>query len=129
MSAVDAQNTTITIDGTAIGGIDRFELLQGEPREATMRFLNGSAPASRPVTPDYGRCTLELIRDKTDPGQILLASSLANRTRHTFVVTYDDGQTDTFNGFTLQLPTRGSKGQDVPVNLSRCVIRINGAIT
>ena len=130
MAAVDAQGTTFTIDGTAIGGVDSYELLQGEPREATMHFLKaGAAPASRPLDPDYGRCTLNLIRDKNDAGQIILAASLASRTRHTFAINYDDGTSDTFYGCTLQLPTRGSKSADTPVNLSRCVIRINGAIT
>lgn len=128
MSAVDSQATSITIGGTTIGGLESFEMIEGQSREATFRPLNG-APAARPLQPDFGYCNIYLIRDDADPGQAALKNSWKNKTRHTFVVTHDNGQTDTFNGFCVLLPTRGSKNASDPVNRGRAVIRINGAIT
>lgn len=125
----DANATIVTFDGTEIGGIESFEIEQGQPRELNFRPTRAAAGVALPGQPDHGRCILKLYRDKSDPGQIKLQASLRDRQVKTCVVTYKGGSTDTFQAFTLLLPTAGSRGATTPVNLSNCVLRISGPIS
>lgn len=129
MSAIDAAGTTFTFDGTAVGGIEAYQFIQGEPRAIKFRAINANAAVALPGQPDFGRCMLKLYRDKADAGQIKLQSSLRSRQVVTCVITYKDGTSDTFKGFCLTLPVAGSKGSATPANLSSCLIQISGEIT
>lgn len=123
-----AKSTTFSFGGTDIGGVESFSLLEGQVRAATFRPLSGP-PSAHPSYPDYGQCVLNLYRSDSDAGQAALLSSLRNRTRATMIVTHPDGTTDTFTAFTMMFPTRGSKSSGQPVELTRCVLRVSGAVT
>lgn len=124
----NAAATTFTFDGTEVGGVESWQLLQGQVREAVHRPLDG-ASAARPLEPDYGQCILNLYRDRSDAGQTKLVDSLANLSRHTMVITHEDGSTDTFTAFTVLFPEQGSRSSGTPISLTRCVLRVDGRIT
>lgn len=127
---IDAQATAITFDGTTIGGVDHHEIMEAEPQFATFRAVNQPAAISVPTQPDYGFLRLRLYRDKSDAGQQKLQNSWRQRTTATVVITYDDGNTETFSAFCVQMPTRGGKSLSRnPVNTSLCVLKITGPIT
>lgn len=128
MSTQDAKSTTFTFAGSTIGGVESFDLFQGQAKESTFRPLSGE-PTSMPGKPDFGQCLLNLYYDETDAGQAALSASLRNRTRHTLVVTHADGSTDTCTAFTLLFPVRGSKGSDNPIVTTRCLLRVSGYVT
>lgn len=125
----DAKSTTFTFGGVAIGGVESYSTMEGRVQESTYRPLDGSPPVSFPSTPDFGQCVLNLYADYSDAGQVALRSSLRNRTRATMVITHPDGTTETFTAFTLLFPSRGSKGAGIPVELTRCVLRVSGTIS
>jgi hypothetical protein len=122
-----AKKVTITIANVTIGGLESWELQPGQVRESTFRPLNG-APVARPGFPDYGSMVLNLYRDAADNGQELLRDSLRNRETRTFVITHGNGEIDTFQGFCVLFPIRGSKSSATPITLTRCVVRISGSI-
>ena len=121
--------TTITFNGQLVGGVETYSALEGQVRESTFRPLDGSAPTSHPNPPDFGQCFLSLYYDAVDAGQSALRLSLAARTKHTMVITDEDGNTDTFSAFCLVFPRRGSKGGGSPITTSQVLIRVDGAIT
>jgi len=124
----NAKGATFTFGGIDVGGVESFSLLEGQVRAATFRPLSGP-PSAHPSYPDYGQCVLNLYRSESDAGQAALLSSLRNRTRATMVVTHPSGEAETFTAFTLMFPTRGSKSSGQPVELTRCVLRVSGAVT
>lgn len=128
MSTIDASGTTFTFDGTVVGGIEAYEFMQGQPRDIAFRPHAAPAGVALPGQPDFGRCLLKLYRDKSDPGQAKLRASLLNRETKTCVLTYKNGQTETFKAFCLSLPVAGSKGATTPVHLANCYLRISGPI-
>ena len=127
MALQSGKDAIFTFDDEVIGGIHSFELLEGQVQESTIRFLNGP-PASRPGFPDFGRVILNLHRDDTDEGQKKLIYSLRNRKICRMVITQSPGAQDTFNAFTILMPTRGSANQSNPTNTIRCVLRIDGHV-
>ena len=129
MAAKDAQVTSIAFGGQEIGGFLSYSILQGVPREVVHRSLSGDSACVLPGQPDHGRCVLKLYRDNSDPGQINLRISLANRQVMTCVITYSDGSTDTFDAFCLLFPIAGSKDSTTPVNTSTVTLRVAGPIS
>lgn len=129
MTARDAQATTITFDGTEIGGFFSATLFQGVAREVVHRPLSESAACVLPTQPEMGRCVVNLYYDESDAGQAKLRSSLINREVRTAVVTYSDGSTDTFQAFTLLFPISGSKDSSTPVSTSQVTLRVSGTIS
>lgn len=129
MSAIDAQGTTFTFDGTAIEGLVSYQFFNGVNREVLHRALSASANVALPGIPDFGQCVLNLYRDQVDPGQVKLQDSLRNRLVKDCVLTYKNGKTDSFSAFCLILPVVGSKDNTNPVNASAVVLRVSGAIS
>ena len=127
MALESGKDVVFTFDGVEIGGVQTFEIADGQVRAATLRPLNGP-PVARPTMPDYGQVVLNLYRDADDDGQYKLIESLRNRSIFTMRVDYPSGEADTFRCFTLLFPTRGSKNQASPVNMVRCLMRIDGWI-
>ncbi len=128
MAAQDAKSVAISFAGAVVGGVESFDLFQGQVQETTYRPLNG-APVSHPGSPDFGQCLLNLYYDADDAGQAALLSSLRGRTRHTLIVTHADGSTDTCTAFVLLFPVRGSKSAGTPIVTTRCLLRISGNVT
>ena len=129
MAAVDAQGTVFTFDGTVIGGMLTYEFFNGVINEVLHKSLSASAAVALPGQPDFGQCVLNLVRDKSDAGQVKLQSSLRNRQTVNCVLTYKDSSTDSFEAFCLLLPIAGSKDSSNPVNASAVVLRISGPIS
>lgn len=123
----DAKKTTIVFNGQIVGGVQTYSVLEGQVREATFRPLS-APPVAYPTQPDMGQCVLNLYRIAGDPGQDALISSLRNRTRATMVVTHPSGETDTFTAFTTLFPTAGSKTSAQPVETTRVLLRVSGAV-
>lgn len=126
---VEAQATSITFDGTEIGGFISATLFQGVAREVLHRPLTASNACVFPGQPDHGRCVINLYFDKADAGQAKLRDSLAFRQVRTVVVTYSDGTTDTFDAFTLLFSNTGSKDNTTPVNAGTITLRVSGSIS
>lgn len=126
MTAQSAEGVTFTFAGQTIGGVLSWDVVSGQPREAVHRPLNARAVTTLPGMPDYGTCVLNLIRDRSDAGQIALLNSLKNRTKHTLTITYASGQADSFEAFCQVLPVAGSRTSQTPVNSSAVRIRLSG---
>lgn len=129
MSAIDAQGTTFTFDGELVGGLLSYQFMNGVVREVLHRALSNPAAIALPGQPDFGQCVLNLLRDKSDAGQLKMQTSLRDRQTADCVLTYADGSSDEFEAFCLILPLAGSKNDSTPVNASACILRISGPIT
>ena len=126
---IDAQATVFTFDGTVVGGILTYNYFAGVVSEVLHQPLNSTAAVALPGLPDFGQCLLNLYRNKADAGQVKIEDSLRNRQIKSCVLTYKDGETDSFDAFCLVLPTAGSKDSSTPVNQSACILRVCGPIS
>ena len=127
--AESAKGVTFTFNGQTIGGVESFSVFEGQIRETTFRPLDGTAPVSHPLPPDFGQCVLNLYYDESDAGQAAILSSLRSATKHTMVITRPSGSTETFSAFCVQFPSRGSKSPGTPATLSRVVLRVDGWVS
>lgn len=66
-----------------------------------------------PGTTSLGEKTLTLGQDRTDAGQILLKSALANKTRLSVKVEYQGGDIDYFPAYVTSFTTTGGDGNAV----------------
>lgn len=99
MAELFSHPTSITINGTSIGGIRSFQIRPGERSEIDRTYLGHT---------DYrrvalglrapGSATLELTLNPADPGQIALwqAYEAVPPAEHTFAVTWADSSNETF---------------------------------
>src|SRR5690554_6081588 len=125
----DGQTTTITVDGSLVGGVDRYQFFQGSPRVVRHAPLARKETLYTPSTPDYGTVTLNLRRNHNDEGQQKLAQSQAEMKVVPFVLTLADGAQRTFEGFCESMPLIGGKQNGQSINTSQCRIRITGLVT
>ena len=122
---IDGQGTTFTLDGVAVGGIERYTFSQGDSREVVHRPLSSDTTKWLPGQVSYGTLTLELYRDDSDPGQVKLLESRRQRLVLAAVLTLKDGTSKLFPTYVRNLPlTTGISS----VNRSNVVLRIAGAI-
>lgn len=102
---IDAQGTTIQIDdatpGTAdvaIGKVKSFSGFDGESSEIDQTHLGSTAKEKRLGLQDFGSFSMEWQVDYADSGQDVCRAAQTSRAVKTFLVTYLDGTTATFNG-------------------------------
>lgn len=132
MGGTAAFGTTISIDGTAIGGIqditgpdDSYDWDDTTAHDSPNKTEEGVPTIRR-----TGEVSFPLVLDSEDAGQqALLAAheALSDGAPETseFVMTYPDGSTDTFDGFVMRFgrgaPVGGHLAADV-------VLRPTGAV-
>lgn len=133
-NGVAALGTTITIDGTAIAGVqdisgpdDSYDWDDTTAHDAPNRTETGVPTVRR-----TGEVSFPMVLDADDTGQqALLAahdavSDVPPPDPNAFVITYPDGSTDTFDGYVM----RFGRGAPVGGHLAADVtIRPTGAIT
>lgn len=89
-TAIDAQGTTFTINGVAVGGILSFTGLDGEASDIDITTLDSLAKEFRQGLQDFGNFTLELNRDQNDLGQMEMFDQKAAQTASTCVLSFPD---------------------------------------
>ena len=128
MTVINAQNTTVTINGQTIGQIQSFSAFDGSAAENDISNLASTAREYRPGLQDFGSFTMEVQRDSDDAGQAEAKSMLAAQTIATMVVSYPDEGTlnvSTFSVFVKSISTTGETGGILTGTID---CRITGAV-
>lgn len=126
---LNAKDTVFTFGGAVVGGILTYQFFRGDPQEAIHRPLSGDPVALPGGKPDHGRCQLQIMYDPTDLGQAKMRESYLNRTVEPCVLTWSNGNVQTFEGFTILMPFSGTKAASGDTSVaSNAQIRINGPI-
>ncbi|WP_299231715.1 phage tail tube protein [uncultured Halomonas sp.] len=133
MAIVDMQGTTVTIsDGGSpgtpvpIGEIYSMSGFDGEAPDNDITTFASTAQEYRPGLQDNGNVSFELFRDAADAGQQECLTARAAQATREFVITYEDGSTDTFNAYVKSLSKTGERGGQMTGTLN---IRISGEVT
>lgn len=103
-----AQDTTITIGGTAIAGVRSITGIgSGKATEIDVTTLASTAKEFRMGLQDFGSIQIEMIRNQDDTGQVALFTNLAAQTSATFIVTLPSSTANviTFTGFVTSVTT------------------------
>lgn len=103
-----AQDTTITIGGTAIAGVRSITGIgSGKATEIDVTTLASAAKEFRMGLQDFGSVQIEMIRNQDDTGQLALFTNLAAQTSATFIVTLPTSTANviTFTGFVTSVTT------------------------
>lgn len=132
-SAIQTQGFTFGIQRTAspgeytsIGEITSFSGFDGKAAEIDVTHLQSTAKEFLMGLQDFGQFNIEVNFIKSDPGQLLLRAAKTARDIQSFLATFSDGTTATFQGYVLSNPVKG--GVDAKVDGS-FDIRITGAVT
>lgn len=124
-----AQDTTVTIGGTAIAGVRSITGIgSGSATEIDVTTLASTAKEFRMGLQDFGSVQIEMIRNQDDTGQLALFTNMAAQTSASFVVTLPTSTANviTFTGFVMSVTTDiGADG----VVTGTATVRITGDIT
>lgn len=123
---IDAQGMTLTVNGETVGGIESYDIYNGDTPPIEHNKLDGSGREFFPGVPNYGDLILNAYIDPSDAGQQELESTRTNRTRVTCVLTPRGGTAQSFLGFARIMPIIG---ENVGVQTSRIVVKVAGPIS
>jgi Lambda phage tail tube protein, TTP len=122
-----AQDTTVTIGGTAIAGVKSITGIgSGSATEIDVTTLASTAKEFQMGLQDFGSVEIEMIRNQDDTGQVALFTNMAAQTSASFVVTLPTSIANviTFTGFVMSVSL--DIGADSVVT-GKATIRISGA--
>lgn len=104
-TAISAQGSTLEIDTTTpgtpdteIANVKSFSGFDGEAGEIDVTNLSSTAKEFRIGLQDYGSFSMEWDVDFEDAGQNAVRAAQASGAVKTFVLTFPDGSTATFQG-------------------------------
>ena len=123
---IDAQGLTFYCNGQLVGGIQSYQVFDGNTTPIEHNKLDGSGREKFPGVPNYGSIVLNILRDYADPGQIELEKTRTNRVRVTCVLTPKGGSAHTFPGFARVMPIIGNNNG---VTTSRCIVEVAGPVS
>lgn len=128
MGVINSAGTTLTIDGTVIGGVRNLTGLgSGSPSErdrttwANLNFRSFGIGLR-----DGGSLNLGMLEDSADNGQRYLYRAWKNGTRVSFVLTAPNGLTQSWAGYVMTF------SQDVPSDADwtcESQIRVDGGVS
>lgn len=128
MVAILCQNTTITFNAVAVGGVKSISGIgSGSATEIDTTTLASTAKEFAQGLRDFGAIEIDMIRDNDDLGQAEMFESWAAQTTVPIVVTLPSSTLNvfTFSGFVQSLPSDiGADG----VVMGKAKIRITGAV-
>lgn len=133
-NAIQTQGFTLEIgdDGdspaalTEISEITNFSGFDGQAAEIDTTHLQSTAKEFLMGLQDFGQFQIDVNYLPNDTGQSEARAAKAARTLKTFLATFSDGSTASFDGYVLSNPVSG--GVDAKVD-SSFVIRITGSVT
>ena len=113
MAVLDAQGAVITIDNvstvaTTIGEVKNFAFGDGAAADIDITTLASTAKEFRQGLQDNGDLTLELNRDPSDAGQIVLLEARAAQATREVVITLASGDVATFDAYVKSVSTDGA---------------------
>lgn len=131
MTVLNAQGSTFTfanISGTpvTVGGIASFTGFDGTASDIDVTTLASVAKEYRQGLQDFGKFTIQMMRDPADAGQIELALATAAQATRACVLTLPSGHTASFTAYVKSLTSDG--GVDAIVK-GTSEMKITGAVT
>lgn len=126
MSILDGQNNTLTFNGSIVGGIHQFNVLDGVTPDIKHAPMGQKTNYYLPGVAEFGQINLRIYRDMTDPGQVAMEAARAASATVTCILTLSDGTTRTFPGYVKKLPIVGN---DNGLGTADAVIKVAGAVT
>lgn len=125
MAIIDGQGCTFSFDGELVGGITRYNTIDGVTPDIKHSPTGASTNFYLPGVPEFGSLSLFMYRDLTDAGQIKMEEARAQSKRVTCIWTLSDGSTRTFPGYVKKLPI---VGDDNGLGTADVVIKVAGAL-
>ena len=128
--AISAQNSTLTIDGTAIGAIKSYSGFDGEASELDVTHLASTAKEFLIGLINNGTFGIEYFPDFTDAGQDALRAAAISGATVAMVLSLPTGspmETATFNAVVKNAHSL-SGAVDAPLEGSASLL-ISGAVT
>lgn len=101
-----AQDTTVTIDATAIAGVRSITGIgSGSATEIDVTTLASAAKEFRMGLQDFGSVQIEMIRNQDDAGQLAMFTAMGNQASAVFVVTMPTSTANviTFTGYIMSI--------------------------
>jgi len=113
MAVLDAQAAIVKIDNvstvaTVIGGVKSFGFGDGAAADIDITTLASTAKEYRQGLQDNGDLTLELNRDPSDAGQVVLLEARAAQATREVSITLASGDIATFNAYVKSVSTDGA---------------------
>ena len=108
MATVKAQSTVVTFNSIVVGGVTSVSFGDGTATDIDITTLASTAKEFRQGLQDFGDCTIELLRDPDDAGQVDLLAQKALQASQTVEVKYNDASTldaATFTAYVKSLST------------------------
>lgn len=113
MAVLNAQGAVVTIANvssvaTTIGEVKNFAFGDGAAADIDITTLASAAKEFRQGLQDNGDLTLELNRDPSDVGQVVLLEARAAQATREVVITLASGDVATFNAYVKSVSTDGA---------------------
>ena len=133
MATVLAQGTVVTFDDNVsspvtVGGVTDATFGDGTATDIDTTSLASTAKEFRQGLQDFGDCSIELLRDPDDVGQIEMLSAKNLQATRTVIITYNDASTidtATFEAYVKSLSTVTSSDG---VLTGTATLKISGAV-
>lgn len=113
MAVLDAQGAVVTIENvssvaTTIGEVKSFDFGDGAAADIDITTLSSTAKEYRQGLQDNGDLTMELNRDPSDAGQIVLLEARAAQATREITITLASGDVATFDAYVKSVSTGGA---------------------
>lgn len=128
MAAILCQQTTMTFNSVAVGGIRSITGIgSGSASEIDITTLASTAKEFAQGLRDFGSIEVDLVRDQDDLGQVEMYNSMATQSTETIVITLPSSTANvaTFSGFVQSLSSDIAADGVV---MGKAKIRITGAV-
>lgn len=128
VTAIDAQGTAWTVEGTAIGGVKGVTGLgSGSPGERDRTTMDDAKFKRFGIgLRDSGTATMQILADSNDNGQRKLMRYYRDGTRVLFVGVLPNGVTQSFYAYVTTFAIDMAADSDITVS---CQLRIDGDIS
>lgn len=111
---------------TEIKEITNFSGFDGQAAEIDVTHLQSTAKEFIMGLQDFGQFQIDTNYLPDDPGQTEARAAKGSRVKKSFLGTFSDGSTATFEGYVVSAPASGAVDDKVSGSF---VIRITGAVT
>lgn len=133
-NAIQSQGFTLEIGDvgnspaelTEISEITNFQLFDGQANEIDTTHLQSTAKERMMGLQDFGSGQFDLNFLSADAGQVEARAAKAAQTKKTFLITFSNGYTATFDGYVTTAPING--GVDGKVEHSMTIL-VDGDVT
>lgn len=129
MAAILCQQTTMTFNSVAVGGIKSITGIgSGSASEIDKTTLASTAKEFEQGLRDFGSIEVDLVRDQDDLGQLEMYNSMATQSTETVVITLPSSTSNvaTFSGFVQSLSSDIAADNIV---MGKAKIRITGVVS